>query len=45
MTLGRFSFTDCAHSLCGAHLLREGAALKERFDAPGVWREPILSWL
>ena len=42
---GYFSFPDCAHSLCGAHLLREGAALKERFDAQGVWSEPILSWL
>lgn len=39
------SFAQCSHSLCCAHLLREGAALKERFDAAGVWSEPILAWL
>ena len=39
------SFSQCAHSLCCAHLLREGAALKDRFDKSGVWSEPILSWL
>ena len=40
-----FSFTQCSHSLCCAHLLREGAALKDRFDKAGVWSEPILAWL
>jgi transposase len=39
------SFAQCAHSLCCAHLLREGASLKERFDEAGVWSEPILGWL
>lgn len=39
------SFSQCSHSLCCAHLLREGAALKERFDKAGVWSEPILAWL
>jgi transposase len=40
-----FGFTDCEHGLCCAHLLREGAALKERFDPKGKWTEPILAWL
>ena len=40
-----FSFTNCVHSLCCAHLLREGAALKDRFDKEGRWSEPILGWL
>ena len=39
------SFSQCAHSLCCAHLLREGAALKDRFDKAAVWSEPILAWL
>ena len=42
---GYFSFPECAHSLCGAHLLREGDALRERFDPEGRWSEPILGWL
>ena len=40
-----FSFSQCSHSLCCAHLLREGAALKDRFDKEGRWSEPILAWL
>jgi transposase len=40
-----FSFQECGHSLCNAHLVREGAALKERFDAKGTWSEPIICWL
>lgn len=39
------SFAQCSHSLCCAHLLREGAALKDRFDKAGAWSEPILAWL
>lgn len=39
------SFVQCSHSLCCAHLLREGAALKDRFDKAGAWSEPILAWL
>jgi transposase len=39
------SFSQCSHSLCCAHLLREGAALKDRFDKVGAWSEPILAWL
>lgn len=39
------SFSQCSHSLCCAHLLREGAALKDRFDKTGAWSEPILAWL
>ena len=42
---GYFSFKHCWHSLCCAHLLREGKALKERFDVKGLWSEPILAWL
>jgi len=40
-----FAFTGCQHSLCGAHLLREGKVLAPRFDPAGRWLEPILSWL
>jgi transposase len=40
-----FSFLNCGHSLCGAHLLREGEALKARFDPGGVWSDAILCWL
>ena len=42
---GYFSFTECEHALCNAHLLREGEGLKDRFDKAGVWTQPILSWL
>ncbi len=42
---GYFRFPEGAHSLCGAHLLRQGAALKERFDPQKRWSEPILGWL
>ena len=40
-----FGFRSCEHGLCCAHLLREGAALKDRFDKEGNWTEPILSYL
>lgn len=40
-----FGFKECKHSLCNAHLVREGASLKKHFDPAGVWSEPITSWL
>jgi transposase len=35
----------CAHSLCNAHLLREGSALQKLYQETAVWMNPILSWL
>ena len=40
-----FGFKECEHGLCNAHLVREGASLKERFDPKGSWTEPIIAWL
>jgi transposase len=39
-----FAFS-CAHSLCNAHLLREGSALAKLYKESALWMEPILSWL
>jgi transposase len=39
-----FSFT-CAHSLCNAHLLREGSALSKLYQETAVWINPVLTWL
>jgi transposase len=42
---GYFGFENCGHALCGAHLLREGKAIGERFaDAKG-WSDAIIHWL
>jgi transposase len=39
-----FAF-PCAHSLCNAHLLREGSALSKFYKESALWMDPILSWL
>jgi transposase len=42
---GYFAFSECDHSLCCAHLLREGMALAARFEDCGVWIDSILDWM